>query len=209
MVLLEVERKFNWTMQNFQQLRMNLYSLTHLPSLHPVNLTSCAFHDTYYDSQRKLSNNGLWLRKRKPLPGRSQWEAKLRKGANNNFVRTTFMESKDIRQILKRVRKILPEAPGSRQNFGLDELCTFLTYRWSFKVEKKFHVVLDETCFGHRVGEVEVMAEDADKAHAEIDAFMQRHAWFFDTDSNPKGKLTAYFEKFGYPGEGHNEDNKP
>ncbi len=114
------------------------------------------------------------------------------------------MESKDSRQILKMVRRILPEAPNSRQNFGLNELCTFLTHRWSFKAEGKFVVVLDETSFGHRVGEVELMAEDADEAHAEIDAFMQRHAWFFDTDSNPKGKLTAYFESFGYPGEdGH------
>lgn len=60
-------------------------------------------------------------------------------------------------------------------------------------------MVLDTTDFGHRVGEVEMMAEDADNAHANIDAFLKEYAWFFDTTTQPKGKLTAYFEKFGYP----------
>lgn len=44
------------------------------------------------------------------------------------------------------------------------------------------------------------MAEDAEKAHKDIDAFMKEYAWFFDT-TKPKGKLTAYFEKFGLPEE--------
>ena len=42
------------------------------------------------------------------------------------------------------------------------------------------------------------MAEDAEKAHRDIEAFLEEYAWFFDT-SSPKGKLTAYFERFGYP----------
>ena len=69
--------------------------------------------------------------------------------------------------------------------------------------DREFSVVLDVTDFGHEVGEVEVMAEEggAEKAHGEIESFLKRYPWFFDTRS-PKGKLTAYFDVFGYPKEG-------
>ena len=77
-------------------------------------------------------------------------------------------------------------------------MAEFVTTRVSFLADDRFTVVLDATDFGHTVGEVELMAEDAEKAHADIDAFLKEYAWFFDT-SNPKGKLTAYFDKFGYP----------
>ena len=68
--------------------------------------------------------------------------------------------------------------------------------------DREFSVVLDVTDFGHEVGEVEVMAEEAgaEKAHGEIESFLKRYPWFFDT-RRPKGKLTAYFEMFGYPKE--------
>ena len=36
-------------------------------------------------------------------------------------------------------------------------------------------------------------------AHLDIDAFMRRYAWICTQEKKPKGKLTAYFEKFGYP----------
>ena len=100
--------------------------------------------------------------------------------------------------MLRMVRKHVPECLGPENNFGLDMLCKFDTVRDSFLADGKFTVVLDHTDFGHQVGEVELMAEDAEKAHADIDAFLKEYAWFFDT-TNPKGKLTAYFEKFGYP----------
>lgn len=44
------------------------------------------------------------------------------------------------------------------------------------------------------------MAEDTVKAHKDIDTFMEKYSWFFDR-GKPKSKLTAYFEKFGYPKE--------
>ena len=99
------------------------------------------------------------------------------------------------------MRKYLPGALDVYRNFGLDRLCQFTTWRYSFKANRKFNVVLDRTNFGHQVGEIELLAEDADRAHAEIEAYMRKHAWFFDTSSKPKGKLTAYFDKFGYPKE--------
>ncbi|KAL9128712.1 MAG: hypothetical protein Q9175_007469, partial [Cornicularia normoerica] len=166
------------------------------------------FRDTYYDSHDKLSNAGLWLRKRHlhcdpahrgNLPGGTlEWEAKLRK-RGGSFLRSTFSETKDRSQILELVRLRLPDlSAGFEDNFGLDAMAEFETHRLSFLADERFTVVLDATDFGHGVGEVELMAEDAEKAHADIDAFVKQYAWFFDT-SNPKGKLTAYFDKFGYP----------
>ena len=62
----------------------------------------------------------------------------------------------------------------------------------------KFNVALDKTNFGHAVGEVELMAEDAPRAHKEIEDFMKEYTWFFGNEP-PKGKLTAYFEKYRWP----------
>ena len=61
--------------------------------------------------------------------------------------------------------------------------------------DHKFTAVLDETDFGHSVGEVEILADDAKQAHADSDTFLNHYAWFFDC-SKPKGKLAAYLEKF-------------
>ena len=68
--------------------------------------------------------------------------------------------------------------------------------------DRAFNIVLDVTDFGHEVGEVEVMVEEAgaEKAHGDIEGFLKRYPWFFDRGS-PKGKLTAYFERFGDPKE--------
>lgn len=86
---------------------------------------------------------------------------------------------------------------GFRDDFGLDAMAGFETHRLTLLADGKFTVVLDFTDFGHVVGEVELMAEDAERAHGDIEAFLKEYAWFFDTEK-PKGKLTAYFEKFGY-----------
>ena len=202
MILLEVEQKFNWRIDKFN----NLLKTPHrtYPTPFTVNKFKYrAFRDTYYDSRKRLSTNGLWVRKRLSLPGSQKWEAKQSQGVKNTFIRTTFKETENLEEIQKMVQEHLPAAPDSSHNFGLDKICQFNTWRHSFLAEGKFNIVLDETDFGHRVGEIELLAEDADRAHADIDAFMKDHAWFFDTASRPKGKLTAYFEKFGYPdGEG-------
>lgn len=119
--------------------------------------------------------------------------------SSSSFLRSTFSETKDRSQILELVRLHFPNLSlGSRDDFGLDAIAGFETHRLTFLADGKFTVVLDVTGFGHGVGEVELMAEDAEMAHADIDAFFREYAWFFDV-SNPKGKLTAYFEKFGYP----------
>ncbi len=199
MVLFEIEQKFNWTVHRFKDLQNVIASSRNRP-FKIEHLKYRVFKDTYYDSNNTLCKNGLWIRKRQTCGHGFEWEAKqLQTGSS--FLRSTYEESKDPHHILKLVGAHFPACPGPSHNFGLDEFCQFETFRHSFLAKGKFTVVLDHTDFGHHVGEVEVMAEDAGRAHADIDALFKMHPWFFDTATEPKGKLTAYFEKFGYPKE--------
>ena len=84
---------------------------------------------------------------------------------------------------------------GLSECFELNQQCQFQTSQHTFIADKKFTVILNSINFEHSVGEVKLLAEDADKAHADIDAFLNQYAWFFDR-SKLKGKLTTYFEKF-------------
>ena len=206
MPLLEIEQKFSFTLAN-------LATLTRKSGVPPFkdvgDLHMQSFHDTYYDHQNVLSNAGLWLRKRHRLqdadhpngaPGGStpEWEAK-QSLQGGSYLRSTFAETTDRSQILELVRSHFPRSRhGFEDDFGMDAIAGFETTRATLLVDGKFTLALDVTDFGHRVGEVELMAEDAGKAHADIDAFLEEYASFFDT-AKPKGKLTAYFEKFGYP----------
>lgn len=80
-------------------------------------------------------------------------------------------------------------------------------------MDDDFDVMLDRTCFGHAVGEVELIAgragtetdDDAGEGHQRIDDFMRKYAWFFgggEGGKKVKGKLSAYFERFGGEGKG-------
>lgn len=213
MPLLEIEQKFPFILAYLPLFRANLgrppfQSLLLLPPL--------SFHDTYYDRAHILSSSGLWVRKRD-----SVWEAKQRLSTtpttiafdnnnnnnNNNedeneekgdiYARTALQEETCPRAIHAMVRARIPDAPGAEQAFGLEVLCAFRTERERALVDGRFRVVLDRTCFGHVVGEVEIEGEDAVRGHEEIGEFRRRYGWFFGGDADGKGKLTAYFERFG------------
>ena len=70
-------------------------------------------------------------------------------------------------------------------------MARFTTTRREWRADGRFGIVLDESDFGHRVGEVEVMSEEGGKAREEIDAFMERYGWFFGK-GKPEGKLAAF-----------------
>ena len=220
MPLLEIEQKFSFNTANLARLLRN-------PTFSAPQKS--AFHDTYFDSGNSLSNAGLLLRKRRhldPKPssspfhpsfhistgianGEGEWEAK-QSVQNGSFLRSTFVETKDLTQIRQLLRCHFPPHPDDRSNlpddnFGLNPIAAFGTERVTVVAKedgKEFSVMLDSTNFGHEVGEVEVMAEEAEaeKAHGDVERFLKRYPWFFDTRS-PKGKLTAYFEMLGYPNE--------
>lgn len=198
MVVHEIEQKFGILAHLLPRFRSN----GGMPPFHHLRfLRTEHFEDAYYDSHNQLSRHGLWVRRRA-----ARWEAKQR--TSGDFTRTTFRETTDVAEIQALVAAHLQRGGGGggavvvtgpEANFGLDVISRFTTTRELFRADERFLVALDATDFGHCVGEVEVLAEDARRAHAEIDAFMQRYAWFFLREKQPKGKLTAYFEKFGYP----------
>lgn len=195
MTLLEVERKFSWKLAHVKRLMSN-QGCPRFKS-DPI-IQSRIFRDIYYDKNNKLSSEGLWVRKRLHYDSDNTansevWEAKQAM-LGSSFARAAYQETQDTDRISQMISKHLPRSPGPEDRFGLKELCRFKTFRRSFIADDKFTVVLDETDFGHSTGEVELLAEDAEKAHADIDAFLNRYQWFFDC-SKPKGKLTAYFEK--------------
>lgn len=197
MVLFEIEQKFNWTLSNFNLLRQGMAPRGHRP-FKIEHFKHQTFHDTYYDLKDTLSKNGLWVRERHSCNSVRQWEAKqLQTGSS--WARSTYQESVDPHQIWEMIGTYIPNCPKADYKFGLNELCRFGTSRHSYVTNGRFTVVLDNTDFGHQVGEVEILAEDSNNAHADIDALFREYPWFFDTRTKPKGKLTAYFEHFGYP----------
>ena len=199
MKLLEVERKFIW---NPASLNILLSNEGQPPFSSRPRIQSKIFRDTYYDLNNRLSSKGLWVRKRLLYSPHKQvnnsktglWEAK-QSMPGSSFVRLVYDETQDLGRIWRMIKNCIPNCAGADESFGLEETGRFETHRRSFLADGKFTVVLDETDFGHSVGEVELLAEDANKAHTEIDGFLVRYAWLFDC-SEPKGKLTAYFEKY-------------
>lgn len=198
--LLEVERKFDWTSAN---LKVLLSNRGRPPFSSRPEIRSTFFSDIYFDRDNKLSSKSLWVRKRSFYNSlkkddnslkKSTWEAK-RSLPGSSFVRSSYEETQNPHEIRQMVSQHFPHCGGPDDAFGLGEMCRFATHRRWFLADGKFTVVLDETDFGHTVGEVELLAEDAHAAHADIDTFLARYAWFFDC-ANPKGKLTAYFEKY-------------
>lgn len=189
MKLSEVEQKFTYALGNLTKFYRN-QGTPPFRQLKSVNVDH--WEEIYYDSKHKLSSTGLWVRKRS-----YEWQAK-QKVPGSTFARSTFHETKDVSEIQEMIRKRFPECPGPEKEFGLSELCQFYSTREEYLADEKFTVILDKTSFGHTVGEVELQAEDAERAHGEIDAFMAKYAWFFDK-RNPTGKLSAYFRKKGVP----------
>ncbi|KAI4233710.1 MAG: hypothetical protein LQ352_008226 [Teloschistes flavicans] len=159
------------------------------------------FTDTYLDHRDILSSNGIWVRRRQrdALDGRDVMEAKVR--INGDYSRSTFDEITDRQGIYEVIRPHVPHLEPSASNLGLDILAHFTTVRWSFLANDKFTIVLDESDFGHSIGEVELMAEDEAEAHLQIDGFMRKYSSFFGRGKGdgekPEGKLSAYLRRYG------------
>ncbi|KAL7274294.1 hypothetical protein RUND412_002819 [Rhizina undulata] len=195
-ILYEVERKFIFVPSLLPKFHHNLGIPPFRQLLHRKDTS---FRDTYFDSSGVLMKNKIWVRKRD-----NKWEAK--KSMRGDYRNTAYEEYNSIDSIHKLVTQYLPKNPGSEQNFGLETWCDFVTHRKSYLADEKFTVVLDTTDFRHAVGEVEVMAEDMDAADGEIEAFLRNYPWFF-REGTPKGKITAYLERFGM-GPGGRQDGE-
>ncbi|KAJ9294321.1 hypothetical protein DTO271G3_6896 [Paecilomyces variotii] len=181
-----------------------------------------------------LERNGIWIRQRNKL-----WEAKQRlilprqkqqkrespndaspepsslvttaEKEKDYYLRTAFKELTNPRAIHDLVKNYIPSAPGADVHFGLRPIADFETKRVLAIADGRFEVALDRTCFGHCVGEVELLVDKGQEVQAQrdIDEFMEMYRWFFFPDKTEgedmegvkreymlQGKLSAYFEKF-------------
>ncbi len=193
MPVYEIEQKFVFNPALLARFRMNHGT----PPFRSLALQRTeSFVDEYFDSANRLSRSGLWIRKRD-----GSWEAKQRQ--SGDFVRSSFYETTKVDEITKLVGTHMGGGYGGspETNFGLKSFCRYRTTRETFLADRRFSIMLDSTDFGHWVGEVELQTENTATALADIDIFMQKYAWFFANDATPKGKITAYFERFGFPEE--------
>ncbi|TVY85455.1 Radical S-adenosyl methionine domain-containing protein [Lachnellula suecica] len=193
MPLYEIEQKFAFNPALLSRLRQNRGQP---PFRHLVRQNTSTFQDEYFDSANVLSKKGLWIRKRN-----GAWEAKRLE--SGDFLRSTFYETSDIDEIRSMIDKCLITSSISKpgNNFGLKSICRYRTERETFVADRQFSIMLDSTDFGHWVGEVELQRDDEVEATSEIDRFMKTYSWFFTSGVVPRGKMTAYFERFGFPSE--------
>ncbi|EWC46409.1 hypothetical protein DRE_04352 [Drechslerella stenobrocha 248] len=187
----EVERKFCFAFANISRFHHNKGAV---PFTSIVFKGSTGQQDIYYDTKAyDLDKHMVWVRLRD-----GHWEAKtLRAGSHE---RATYEEVKGRQGIVRMLRdlgmanwKEKEQVPG---NFGLSKIVEFATARRTYKVDGKFTVVLDTTDFGHAVGEVELIGNDGIKCHEEIDDFISKHRWFFETAGTVKSKMRAYWDAF-------------
>ncbi|KAL7792553.1 CYTH-like domain-containing protein [Trichoderma ceciliae] len=196
--VLEVERKF----RSLAVRELAQYGgLPHFKSLQKLPIQM--IRDSYYDKSNVLSSAGAWIRNRD-----GEWQAKIKKGGS--FTNSRFEELNRADDISAYIKRITGIEERQAANFGLNPIATFSTTRETWIADEEFHIVLDTMDFGHQVGEVElqkVLAGNNGAAPTEqmkqkemqvmddrIIAFMKTYSWVF-TPGEPKGKLTAYFER--------------
>lgn len=192
--VLEVERKF----RSFAVPKLTRCGgIPHFKSLQKLPIQT--IRDSYYDKSNLLSSAGAWIRKRD-----GQWEAKIKKGGS--FTNSRFEELNNVDDISTYIKRTTAIDDTAAQNFGLDPIAVFCTTRESWIADDEFHIVLDTMDFGHQVGEVELQKSLAGESTEQqkqdemrvmderVAAFMKTYAWAFSA-GQPKGKLTAYFER--------------
>lgn len=191
-ISLEVERKFRCSIESVNLLRANRGQP---PFQELLYLGHETFSDIYFDKYKKLSSNGIWVRKRN-----DHWQAKVRQ--SGDYQNSTFEEIAGTEEIGNLVAKYIRKAPPHSVDFGLLKIAQFTTVRDKWTANKRFEISIDSTDFGHMVGEVELQSLEevdtlsrsraSDSMHAEIEAFMQTYPWAFPP-GKVDGKLSAYF----------------
>ncbi|KAF2116804.1 CYTH-like domain-containing protein [Lophiotrema nucula] len=200
---LEVERKFLPTLESLAGLRANTGERPFV-NHRPLGLST--YHDIYYDRAGELMKRGIYVRLRN-----GDWEAKVRSGGdflNSQF--TEYNKREEIEEILRSVSASIGQSLRLHP-FDLSVVANFVTKRESWDLDG-FRVVVDETDFGHNVGEVELcQVFDVNTIHAlsvsgqglatagrkmdhKINTFMNKYRWAFPTSEGGQvmGKLSAY-----------------
>ncbi|ORY18871.1 CYTH-like domain-containing protein, partial [Clohesyomyces aquaticus] len=207
--VLAVERKFIPTSESIARLRSNIGQ----PRFrHIRELGVSHSHEIYYDRDNALNSQGIYVRLRN-----GKWEAKVR--TSGDYTNSRFEEYDDLEEIRRVVRKALEPTGGfvDTWQMGLSPWAEFKTKRETWDVRSTtalsaFRVVIDQTDFGHAIGEVklceslhghvdqplpvgELKSEQTglDLDH-KIEAFMRAYKWAFpNVNGEGMGKLSAYF----------------
>ncbi|KAG0416306.1 hypothetical protein HPB47_006522 [Ixodes persulcatus] len=142
------------------------------------------FTDRYYDTQDNvLALNDHWLRIRGGAS--DHWELKYRKHndtPSNDSAVTSYSEETGEANILTIVKKLLPERSPvdeavTLKDFVSDgllrEFACIQTWRSSYKTSGRAVVDLDQTDWGYRVAEIEVLLQEAD-CDAEVKNAVER-----------------------------------
>lgn len=197
-ITFEIERKFAPTKTSLELLRRNSGRPAFKSSVHE---TKQRMEDAYYDKDNILDKHGIWVRNRSGL-----WEGKIRQGGD--YINSQFREvqgEKEVGSLIDRFIKGAGIVNG--QPHGLTEIARFATTREAWLVNDRFTISIDESDFGHTVGEVDIV-ETIDRGKSpysleseavvgemldeEIRQFMRLHEWAFP-DTPATGKLSAYF----------------
>lgn len=223
MQLFEIEQKFSWDLTKYRSLTSNdplrPFRLKYTNFLkfrdtyydHQGKLSKAGL---WVRKRQYLQKSG------QKVPNAVYWEAKvaLPGSTYNNSAFQEIQENQGVQEeskISALIRVYHPEAKGPEEDFGLKVLADFVTERLQYHIQDNFRydrgsfvdffhyfplqetlpftMVLDETDFGHRVGEIELVSGDPKHAHWAIDNFMKRNSWFFNTH-DVRGKLSAYFD---------------
>jgi thiamine-triphosphatase len=192
-------------------LRENTANLTQRFTHHEY-LGTQTIRDAYFDKNGVLMDQGIYLRKRD-----DEWEVKVRKAGG--YINSSFEEFSDLGTIMKVVEGALGDDGKSGSGNGdgeqgasalIHRMCDCVadmrTTREMWEVDG-FKVVIDKMCFGHMVGEVELVCEVADSRGDEkdgekemlemmdgrIEKFMGEHGDVFPRGGKVEGKLSAWF----------------
>ncbi|MCJ1248013.1 hypothetical protein MMC30_005228 [Trapelia coarctata] len=205
LLTLETERKFACTLQTIPLLNKNAGS----PPIRNLFFEGQkTFKDIYYDFPNpsppatSLSSLGIWIRQRN-----GDWQAKVRQGGDYTNTQSAELKGEsDIHAHLLTLPIPFPppnSTPGLL-GLGLHKTACFSTTRHSWRADEKgiFKIVVDETDFGHIVGEVEVellveqeevdVVEFSRGVNEWIERFMERYPWAFP-EEEAVGKLSAWF----------------
>lgn len=148
--VIEVERKFPVMDKHVAQLE----------DLGAKLIKRCTFSDVYWDtSSALLMTQDFWLRQRDGC-----WELKVPTGTQHGLI-TQYQELTAECDIMAKLNLLLSEHNSciSMKDLTaskLKQVASFTTFRDSYLIEGHVNVDIDETDFGYKIGELEILVSD-------------------------------------------------
>ncbi|XP_078607832.1 thiamine-triphosphatase-like isoform X1 [Branchiostoma floridae x Branchiostoma japonicum] len=186
--VIEVERKFSFGEGSEEKLK----------KAGAVCKETTSFHDVYYDTEEFiLTLADHWLRKRE-----GNWELKCPPSSRDQAsLVEQYVELQREADILKQLAAILNVEAASVDEMTrlarCEPFCNFQTDRKTYTLDGGFKIDLDQTDFGFRVGEIELICQkqaDVPEALCRIDALAEKLG--FQSSKKIPGKMSAFLKTF-------------